>query len=77
MYSESLSYRLTISDNRFNLSVRESQIVMLDGEEISRTYNRYTLNPGADLTEEPQIVKDVAAVIWTPSIVQAYNNGGN
>jgi hypothetical protein len=54
------------------IQVRQATIVERDGTELTRTYHRWTLSPGQDLTGQEQRVIDIAKVIWTPEIVSAY-----
>jgi hypothetical protein len=41
-------------------------------EEISRTYVRYMLEPGDDVIGKPQRVQDVANLLWTPEVIDAW-----
>ena len=47
-----------------NIQVREAIIVERDDVQIAKSFHRYVLSPGADLTNQPQKVKDIAEVIW-------------
>jgi hypothetical protein len=51
------------------LQVRTATIVSEDGAELSRTFHRHVLEPGADTTGEAQRVQDVAAATWTAEVV--------
>ena len=46
------------------IQVREANIIEKDGVEIARTFHRYTLAPGDDLTNQPDKVKDLANALW-------------
>jgi len=54
------------------LQVREDTVISEDGIELSRTYHRYVANPGDDVSMRPQIVKDVATLLWTPEVIAAW-----
>jgi hypothetical protein len=54
------------------MQVREDTVIYENLVEISRTYNRYVSNPGDDLEGKPQRVRDVAGVVWTPEVIEAY-----
>lgn len=54
------------------IQVRESLTVYRDGQEHSRSFQRYVLNPGADLTGQPDKVKAIAAATWTPEVIEEY-----
>ncbi len=46
------------------IQVREVTIYTDAGEEVSRSYSRYTLSPHSDLTGQPAKVADVARAAW-------------
>lgn len=55
------------------LQVRTDSVVLRDGVEITRTYHRSSHEPGDDVSGADQRVQDVAAAVWTPDVVDAYN----
>lgn len=54
------------------IQVRQANIVERDGVEIAKTYHRWTLTPGQDLTGQEQRVVAVANAVWTAEVVAAY-----
>ena len=56
------------------LQLREDTVIERDGVEIARTYHRLVLAPGefTRAAEKAQRVQDVAALIWTPEVIEAY-----
>ncbi len=54
------------------IQIREATRILDDGKVISQTLHRYVLHPGADVTDQPQEVKDLAGLIWTPAVNAAY-----
>lgn len=54
------------------IQIRQANIVERDGVEIAKTYHRWTLAPGQDLTGQEQRVVNVANAVWTEEIVAAY-----
>lgn len=54
------------------IQVREVTIVMKDDVEIARSYHRWSFNPGDDIGEMPQEVKDIANVVWTEEVINNY-----
>mgnify|MGYP007007679647 CR=1 FL=1 len=54
------------------LQVREATTIMRDGEEIAKTYHRWSFEPGADISEMPANVQAIAAAAWTPEVIAAY-----
>jgi len=55
------------------IQARTALIIKRDGIEISRKYiNRQVFVPGADVSNEPDIVKDLAEVEHTDAVKKAY-----
>lgn len=46
------------------VQVRIATVIKRDGEEISRTYHRYVLEEGGDLTDQPANVAAIASAAW-------------
>jgi hypothetical protein len=44
--------------------VREATIVENDGAEIAKTYKRWSLNKGQDVSDQTQQVQDICAAAW-------------
>ena len=63
--------QITVTENG-TLLVREATRVLRDGEQIAQTFHRWSFHPGADISEMPQNVKDIADVTWTPEVISAY-----
>ena len=60
-----------VGDFKF-IQVREASIIEEDGVELTRSFHRYVLAPGSDLTGQPQEIVDIANAVWTQEIVDAY-----
>ena len=54
------------------IQVRRADIVERDGVEIAKSYHRWSLTPGQDLTGQEQRVIDVATAVWTAEVVATY-----
>jgi hypothetical protein len=54
------------------LQVREATTILRDGEEIARTYHRWSFAPGDDVSAMPANVQAIARAAWTPEVVTAY-----
>jgi hypothetical protein len=63
--------QITVTENG-TLLVREATRVLRDDVQIAHTFHRWSFVPGADLSEMPQNVKDIANVTWTPEVITAY-----
>jgi hypothetical protein len=55
-----------------HIQVRTATIIEKDGTELTRTFHRHVLAPGADLTNEDPKVQAIATAIWTEEIIAAY-----
>lgn len=55
------------------LQVRTATIISEDGNELSRTFHREALVPGTDVSGKDQEIIDLANLLWTQEIIDAYN----
>jgi hypothetical protein len=55
-----------------SIQVRKATIIEKDGIEITRTFHRHVVSPGADITNEDPKVQAIASAIWTEEIIAAY-----
>jgi len=69
--TETQAYKIEVNEN-YSLGVRRADIVLKDGVEIARSYERQLFVPGSDVSAEPQEVQDIAATVWTEKVVNAY-----
>jgi hypothetical protein len=54
------------------VQVRTATKIMDDGVEISRTFHRHVVVPGADYSQEDAKVQAICAAIQTPDVIAAY-----
>lgn len=54
------------------IQVREANLVLRDGTEIAKTFHRYCLHPGADLSGQPAQVAAIANAAWTAEVIAAW-----
>ena len=54
------------------IQIRTTTVVEEDGVELARNHHRHVVVPGQDLTEEPNEVQVIAAALWTPEVIAAY-----
>ncbi len=57
---------------RGEIQVRQDTIIEEDGVELSKTYHRHVVEPTADISAEDQRVKDVANVVHTQAVKDAW-----
>tara|TARA_R100001460_G_scaffold96522_1_gene138938 strand:- start:26 stop:280 length:255 start_codon:yes stop_codon:yes gene_type:complete len=70
--TESFEYKLEIIPPYSVIQCRRADIISKDGVEIARSYHRTVYAPGDDVSEAPQEVQDVAGVLWTQELIDAY-----
>ena len=54
------------------LSIRTATVIKKDGTEISRSFNRHTVAPNADTSNESAEVKAICNAVHTDEIKTAY-----
>lgn len=64
--------QITVTENGTVL-YREATRILENGVEISKTLHRTSLTPGQDLTSQPANVAAIAAVVWTPEVLAAWD----
>ena len=63
--------QITVTENGYVL-YREATRIMENGNQISQTYHRTSLEPNADLTGIPANVVAICNVAWTAEVIAAY-----
>ena len=56
-----------------SIQVRTATVIEKDGTELTRTFHRHVVVPGADITNEDPKVQAIANAIWTEEIIAAYS----
>lgn len=56
------------------VQVRLATIINDDGEELSRSFYRYVINPGDDISSEPADIQNICKTVHTQEIIDEYNN---
>jgi hypothetical protein len=56
------------------VQVRESTKIMKDGEEIAKTYHRWSFAPASDVSAMPANVQAICAAAWTPEVIASYES---
>ena len=54
------------------VQVRTATIIERDGVEISRSFHRHVVAPGADISGESAEVQAVCNAVWTQDVKDAY-----
>jgi hypothetical protein len=56
-----------------HIQVREANIIQEDGVELTRSFNRYVLTPGQDISNQTLEIQSIASAIWTEDLIERYN----
>ena len=73
--SESIEYdKIEIVGQYKQVQVRKATIIKKDGKELTRSFERYVLNPDVDLSQrsEPNEVVAVCNAVWTQEVKDAW-----
>ena len=54
------------------VQVRKATVIKKDGNELTRSFHRYTLAPDYDISNEPAEVAAVCNAVWTDDIKAAW-----
>lgn len=63
--------RIEVVNNMF-VQVRQATQYIENGVVQTETYNRWVLSPGDVITNQDPSVQAICNVIWTPSVISAY-----
>ena len=71
--SESIEYdKIEIVGQYKAVQVRKAHIVKKDGNELTRSFERYVLNPDDDISAQPTEVTSICNVVWTDTVKDAW-----
>jgi hypothetical protein len=54
------------------IQCRRADIIEKDGVEVGKTYHRHVRTPGEDVSDDCEELQAVAAALWTPEVIAAY-----
>lgn len=63
--------QITVTENGIVL-YREATRIIEDEKVLTQTYHRSSLQPGQDLTGQPEKVVAIAQAAWTAEVIAAY-----
>ena len=74
--------RIEVTGKHKAIQVRKASVISKDGNELTRSFERYVLNPGTldaddnlvdtDLSGQPSEVSSIATAAWTTAVKDAY-----
>ena len=71
--TESIEYdKIEVVTQYKNVQVRKANVIKKDGNEITRTFTRYVLNPDSDISAEPTEVSAICNAAWTDEVKEAW-----
>ena len=71
--SESIEYdKIEVVGQYKNVQVRKATVIKKDGTELTRSFERYVLNPDTDVSKEPAEVKAVCDAVWTDEVKKSW-----
>ncbi len=71
-FTERHEYQLEIIPPYSIIQSRCADIIEKDGVEVGKTYHRHTRTPGEDVSDDCAELQAVAAALWTPEVIDAY-----
>ena len=57
-----------------HIQIREATVITENGQQISRTFHRYVLSPGQDVSDQPKKVQDICKAAWTDEVIKEYQD---
>ena len=73
--TESIEYdKIEVVGQYKAVQVREATVIKKDGTELTRSFERYVLQPDADVSKEPAEVKAVCDAVWTDAVKNAWKS---
>jgi len=71
--SESIEYdKIEIVGIYKAVQVRKATVIKKDGKELTRSFERYVLQPDADVSKEPAEVKAICDAAWTDEVKKSW-----
>lgn len=69
---KTITDKIEVIENN-SIQVRTATVIEKDGTELTRTFHRHVVAPGADITNEDPKVQAIANAIWTEEVIAAYS----
>jgi len=71
-FVERSEHKLEIIPPYSIIQCRRADIIERDGVEVGKTYHRHCRVPGDDVSDDCPELQAVAAALWTPEVIAAY-----
>ena len=69
--------KIEITGEYLHVQVRIATVIEEDGVELSSSFHRHVVSPTDDYSGETDEVKAVCQAVFTPEVVEAYENSQN
>lgn len=63
--------KIEVTENG-SVQVRQVTRIIENGNELSKSFHRWVLLPGQDVSDQPDNVKAICEVTWTPEVIAAF-----
>ena len=71
--TETIEYdKIEIIGQYKHVQVRKATVIKKDGKELTRSFERYVLQPDSDITKEPTEIQTICNVVWTQEVKDAW-----
>ena len=71
--AESIEYdKIEVTGQYKAVQVRKATVIKKNNVELTRSFERYVLQPDADVSKEPAEVKAVCDAVWTDAVKAAW-----
>ncbi len=71
-FTERQEHQLEIIPPYNIIQCRRADIIEKNGVEVGKTYHRHVRTPGEDVSDDCEELQTVAAALWTPEVIAAY-----
>ena len=71
--SETIEYdKIEVVQGGFYIQVRKATVIKKDDTELTRSFERYVLNPDSDITGQPSQVTAICNAVFTQEVKDAW-----
>ena len=57
-----------------HVQIRKATVIKKDGKELTRAFNRHTVCPDQDISNEPDEIKAICNAVWTDEVKSAWSD---
>ena len=73
--AESIEYdKIEVVGQYKAVQVRKATVIKKDGKELTRSFERYVLDPDSDISGQPAEVSAVCNAVWTDAVKEAWKS---